>query len=382
MTQSTASTLAQVSAKAGCSPATVSRVLNNSGPVSRDVRKNVLKAVQESGYIPRRTPRGFRLNETLNMDRPENQHGLYEVILYRYSDTEQISAQNGRLQLGPSGKFSNDDLLSKSQSLTGDFYMHIISGVMDELACNSRRAMLQTSDDLLSPTILRAISQSDIGGVILLGEYADLLDQFMDHCTKPLVLIDIIHPGQADIITIDNLSGISQAMEHLFELGHRKIGYVGAPYNKSYEERWGAWQWMMAAAGLHVNKQWVYHGSHKIQDTSDGVREILKKADRPTAFVCASDWSALGVLRSAEQAQLSVPHQLSVIGFDDINAAAMVTPPLTTLHVPLREMGQHAARQILMSHYLNRPAFDTGVTMRLTPQLIIRNSTAGLSTAN
>lgn len=379
MSQSNASTLAQVSLKAGCSPATVSRVLNNSGPVSSDVRKNVLKAVQESGYIPRRPQRTFRKLDQLHQDRSDNLQDLFEVILYRCTPAERLTNDAGRLTIGPPSMITDEEVLTKNFSLTADFYMHIISGVMDELASTSRRAMLQTSDDLLSPTILRAINQNGIGGVILLGEYPEMLDEFMTKCNKPLVLVDIIHQGQADVITIDNMAGITQAMDHMLMLGHRKIGYIGSPFNKSYEERWVTWCWNMAGAGLPLNKKWVYHGSQKMQETAEGVYKMLNTPDRPTALICSSDLAALGVLRAAEQLQISVPQQLSVIGFDDINAAAMVTPPLTTLHVPLREMGQHAARQVLINHLFNRPSYDCGVTMRLTPKLVVRNSTAAVS---
>ncbi|HAI14012.1 MAG TPA: hypothetical protein DCM28_20070 [Phycisphaerales bacterium] len=376
MSQNNASTLAQVSAKAGCSPATVSRVLNCSGPVSGSVRENVLKAVKESGYIPRRTHKTLSSNSQVSIERKNNQHDLFEVVLYRCTPAERLTAESGKLTVGSSRMLTEKLLFSKNFTLTADFYMHIISGVMDELASASKRAMIQTSTDLMSLSLLKAVNQSEIGGVILLGEYPPKLDTFLEKCTKHVVLVDIIHPGIADIVTIDNMAGISLAMDHLIQLGHRKIGYVGAPFNKSYEERWVTWKWKMTGAGLSINNQWVYQGSNKIQDTTKGLQQMLSQTDRPTALVCASDWSAFGALRAAETLQIAIPEQISIIGFDDINAAAMVTPSLTTLHAPLREMGEQAARQILYNNLFNRSRHGTGVTTRLMPQLVIRNSTS------
>jgi DNA-binding LacI/PurR family transcriptional regulator len=382
MSQSTTSTLAHVSAKAGCSPATVSRVLNNSGPVSRDVRRNVLKAVQESGYVPRRPQRSGRNIDTVKMERIDQTQDLFEVILYRNSPMEHISADEGTLRLGPSSKVSSEEMLTQNYSLTADFYMHIISGIMDELADTSRRAMLQTTDDLGSPSLLKSVRNPGIGGVILLGEYSSDLDYFMQQCDKPLVLVDIIHPGHADVVTIDNMAGISMAMDHLLELGHRRIGYIGAPFNKSYEERWVTWQWKMTGAQLPVNPNWVYQGPESIHTTAKGVAEILQATDRPTALVCANDFAAMAVLRAAEYLRINIPSQLSVIGFDDINASAMVTPALTTLHVPLRNMGQQAARQMLISNLFSNSPREVGMTLRLQPQLIVRQSSDKPSSPN
>jgi DNA-binding LacI/PurR family transcriptional regulator len=90
----------------------------------------------------------------------------------------------------------------------------------------------------------------------------------------------------------------------------------------------------------------------------------------------------MAVLRAAEYLRINIPSQLSVIGFDDINASAMVTPALTTLHVPLRNMGQQAARQMLISNLFSNSPREVGMTLRLQPQLIVRQSSDKPSSPN
>ena len=207
------STLAQVSAKAGCSPATVSRVLNNTGTVSNAVRQNVLKAVKESGYTPRRNQRTVRqVVAAANPEALKMTGNLFEVILHRYSPMEQLLMHDGSVELGPASQVSGQEMLSEKYSLSSGFYMQIISGVMDELANAKRRAMLQACDDLSAPALIESINRSEIAGVVLMGEYSPNLPFFLDRCKKPVVLVDIIHSGIPDVVTTDNMAGIGMAM--------------------------------------------------------------------------------------------------------------------------------------------------------------------------
>lgn len=367
-------TLEEVGAKAGCSPATVSRVLNNSGPVSRSVRQSVLRVVQEAGYVPRRT----RKLAARSAPKGEIANGLVEVVLHRCTPTERVSSDADGMHFDPHvRKIDGETLLSNSYNLAADFYMRIIGGVMDELAAANRRALLQTTDSLMSPKLMAEINRAG-NRVLLLGEYSrdrGELDRFIERCESPLVLIDMIYNGRPDVVTIDNVTGVGLAMDHLLSLGHRDIGFVGAPSNPSFEERWIGFQWKMAAAGLPVRPQWLYHGLEHIENTAHGVEQILRQDRLPTAFVCVNDWHAMGVVRAAERCGVSVPGQLSVVGFDDVSAAGMITPPLTTLHVPLRQMGQQAVRQMLVNDLFDQSQRPEGCIIRLRPQLVVRQST-------
>lgn len=375
-------TLAQVSDLAGCSPATVSRVLNSSGPVREDVRKSVLAAVRETGYIHKRSKRKQpeKLSGKQFPSAVAATSGVVEVLLHRYTPMEIVKPDPHGLQVGPPTIVEGSKLVSESFRSSGtDFYLNIISGIMSQLADADRRTMLQTTSDLSSPSLITEINRKSNTGVILLGEYSEDLEQFISRCKVPMVLVDIIHPCPHDVVTIDNLSGITQAVKHLIDLGHRDIGYVGAPFNTSFAERWNSFRYQMAEHHLPVNMDWVYHGSEMIEATAKGVSEILRKKSRPTALVCASDWGAMGVLRAAEFCAMRVPDQLSVVGFDDVDAASMVTPALTTLSIPLHQMGRQAARQFLINDLYGTDVTRTrGVYIRVAPELVIRDSTRKL----
>ena len=375
-------TLAQVSSVAGCSPATVSRVLNSSGPVREDVRRTVLEAVRKTGYIHKPSKRKQPLKQSSKQASASivPSTGVVEVLLHRYSPMERVTSQADGLHVDPPAMVEGAKLVSENFRSSGtDFYLNIISGIMSQLADAGRRTMLQTTTDLTAPNLLGEINRKSNTGVILLGEYSPDIETFLSRCKVPLVLVDIIHPCPHDVVTIDNHAGISQSVDHLIELGHRDIGYVGAPYNASFAERWNSFRFQMTENNLKINEDWVYHGDEQIEPTAKGVASILKKTTRPTALVCANDWAAMGVLRAAESCAMRVPAQLSVVGFDDGDAASMVTPALTTLAIPLHQMGRQAARQFLINDlYGTDVARKRGACIRVAPELVVRGSTRSL----
>ncbi len=186
------------------------------------------------------------------------------------------------------------------------------------------------------------------GGVLLIGEYSPDLNRFIERCEHPLVLVDMLHDGESGVVTIDNFGGIGSVIDHLIELGHHDIGYVGGMDNPGYRERRVSFEWKMAYAGLPVRREWICEGAHPERDTREPVTEILKQSHRPTAFVCCNDWGALGVLRAAQGLGINAPQQLSIVGFDDNEGASFMTPALTTVHVSTEELGRRAAQLLLL----------------------------------
>src|SRR4029078_6241719 len=130
-------------------------------------------------------------------------------------------------------------------------------------------------------------------------------------------------------VTFDNLDGISKAFDHLYALGHRRIGCVAGPQEiVASRERCTAFCYKMAEKNLPVNAAWLYAGEQHIAPTQQWALKVLEK-NRPTAFICANDWMAIGVMKAAQQLGVSVPDELSVVGFDDVDAASFITPSLT-----------------------------------------------------
>lgn len=369
-------TVIDVSRRAGCSPATVSRVLNNSGPVSESVRQRVLQALAEEGYVrkdpPARTAKGNRPALTAVGN------GVVDVILCRRDSIERVSVSDDGVQVGPAVSPSPTSLRSPAYRLSNAFFQHIVDGVLQELREWKTPAIVQVTHDPASPDILADLGSADRRGVILIGEYSPSLPRFVEACPRPLVLVDLLHRGWPDVVAIDSRGGIAAAVEHLLELGHRDIGFLGGdPANAGNRERRISFCWQMAAAGLPVRQEWISEGSNHIEEATTRAAALLRQRQRPTALVCFNDCIALGALRAAQQIGLRVPEALSVVGFDDIDVAAFTTPPLTTVRVPTLLLGRYAAQQLLLRSASPQDTRDEGgCEILVRTELIVRESTA------
>lgn len=364
-------TVRDVGRHAKCSPATVSRAINNTAPVSDEVRRNVLEAMRKLGYAPR--PQRPRNGHASSVGSPVS--GIASVVLYRHADMERLLIRDGDVLLRHAEHVPPQGILSKTLRLSVDFYMHIISGVVEELSAHGVDSSLRIVDDLESPALIAELGQPDRCGAILLGESGGVLEPLLAACPRPLVLVDILHPFWPDVVTTDNDAGIGLAVDHLVALGHRRIGFVGCSENPSYQERRAAFEHRIITLGLTCRPEWRYDGRQRIEDAIEGVLPMLRAGNRPSAIVCVADFLAIGVLRAARRCGLAVPQELSVVGFDDIDAASLMEPPLTTVRVPVHEMGRRAARQLLQAVQFGAPPHDVGCTLRLHPTLVQRAST-------
>jgi LacI family transcriptional regulator len=368
-----ANTVAEIGRLAGCSSATVSRAMNNSGSVSASTRAAVLRALREVQYIPKAAKRRAKGASMRGTDRE-----LIEIVLHRHTPTEQVTFAAGGMEVGPLSEFPDEEeSFAKPRRVGTSFYRRMIDGAVEELSHWGHRAVLQLNHDLASPSLLKDVNLPDRRGVLLFGEYSTDLSWFIQRCQHPLVLVDLIHDGWPDVVTTDNMMGVSAAFDHLHALGHRKIGFtVKNDGVVAFAERFLAFKMKMAEVALQVNPSWVYTGSNHIEMTAKGVQEILSQPDRPTAFVCSNDCAALAVLRAANNLGIRVPQDLSVVGFDDEESASMVTPALTTVRVPVEQMGRQAVRQLMIQLHAAEGPNAMGCRVRLLPELIVRQSTA------
>ena len=362
-------TVTEVGRRAGCSIATVSRVLNNSGPVSLKTRETVLKAIRETQYLSTRAAK--QAGGTMR----RMSGGVVEIIQHRHSPMEPVSMAGGALRIGPPTSPDAVQPLSERSALTNAFHRHIVDGAIEELSHWGYRAQLRMNTNLVAPDLLADLNGPDRNGVMLIGEYSPDIASFVSQCLHPLVLVDIIHHGPADVITTDNFVGIGLAVDYLLSLKHRDIGFVGMQSDvRGFAERHSAFKLKMIEAGLPVHPEWQYEGEDHIETTADSVRRILSLSSRPTALLCANDCYALGVVRAASGLGIRIPKDLSVVGFDDVDFAAMVTPPLTTVRVPVQEMGRQAVRQLMISMQRGTTTRQLGCHVRLMPELVIRQS--------
>ncbi len=371
-----AATVIDVSRKAGCSPATVSRVINGTGPVSEHVRKRVLRAMEEEGYVPRESPRRVRRTRALLPSATGAE--IVQIIFCRQDELERVSVTDRGVEVAPLEVASEEAIKSPAYRMTNAFYQHILDGVLAELGEWKVQATVQVIGNLLEKDLLDIVNNSDRRGVILLGKYDHQMEEFVSACAHPLVLIDAEHRGWPDVVGIDHADGIARATRHLLELGHVDIGYLGgSPANYGNRVRRDAFVAEMKAAGRSVREEWISEGTNHIEEAAARAAELLKRQLRPTALICFNDFIALAALRAAQRVGLNVPQDLSLIGFDDIDLAAFTTPALTTVRVPTEELGRHAARQVLIrSAATSNPRQQRGCEVRVWTELIVRGTTA------
>lgn len=221
---------------------------------------------------------------------------------------------------------------------------------------------------------------SRLGGTLIDGAVLVTPRAAVDDVAVPVVAIDPEAGPGAVTVDSDDLGGAVLATEHLLGLGHRRIAFVGGPpdvYQWSREREQGFRQ-AMAAAGVPVDEGHVVADPYDSGRTADTLRALLSGSDRPTAVVTAYDVSAIATLEVARDLGLSVPEDLSVVGFGDIPEAARAEPPLTTVDQSIQEMGATAVR--LLTRMLDGPdaegpgADETPV--RLPTRLVLRRSTA------
>lgn len=346
-----ASTGEQIARMAGYSNSTVSRVLNNSGTVSDETRKSILEAVRASGTVPRILgPRRL----TRSRQKPEALSGLIDVVMIRHA-----TRQNAFFD--PQNRFANS------------YFRHLVDAVIQQMQGVGYHAIVRVCEQ---PP--EQLATHDAAAMLLLGDYRQGLESYVRGRRHPVVSFIAAEDGTLiDYVGIDNLSGISAGFDHLWQLGHRKIGYIaGSQLARVMRDRYAAYRLKLADAGLPLRSEWVFVGHCDRAEDEAAAEEILRHPDRPTAMLCCYDGAAIAVRRAAETLGLSIPDDLSVVGFDDQGLEELFSPPLTTVRVPVMQMAKHAV-DLLMMRLRQEPEGQLDPCgVRVMPTLIVRKSTA------
>jgi LacI family transcriptional regulator len=367
-----------VAKKAGVSTATVSRVLNDIGPFSKDTKKSVLAAIKELNYVPRGS--GTKKNKSSNGNIKSS--GTLALIFCFGLDPERIQMGADGLEVNRSGKVSPDLFLSEDQGYESSFYRSISKGVIEEARIHGFKTITLSIDknNFVESALIQTLIEDGADGVLLAGEHPENIAELLKKCPIPVVMVDIIANEGSIEVTTDNIEGIILAFEHVYSLGHRDIGFAMTMDIPEYCERYNAFAYKMAETKLPINDQWVYKGQNHVLEVGKWTEEMLQNPDRPTAFLCTNDFAALGILRGAINAGLKVPEDLSIVGFDDIDTAQLVTPALTSVRVCKEEIGKVSVRELLMNlKNGTNPKEGPQCRMRISPTLIERKSTASIN---
>jgi LacI family transcriptional regulator len=301
-------TIRSVADEAGVSPATVSRVFNDTAPVEQSTRERILDAADRLGYVPNATARSLSTKKT-------NTFG----VLLPY--------------------------------LTGEYFPEVIRG-LDQTAQEHDRFLLlssshHTSDDLRRA--LRSMYGRVDGLVLMLPQLA--AEDFKEHLPEdvPVVLLNCA-PGDHDfhVLSIDNQEGGRLATQHLIEQGHQRIGIItGGSANYEARERLAGYHAAMKEAGLSPKDEWIAAGDFSRESGKDAIRQLLEVEPRPTAVFASNDSMAMGAIHALRDQGLSVPEDVAIIGFDDLPSAKDFTPPLSTVHARMGDLGEEAVSMLM-----------------------------------
>ena len=331
-------TIRDVAREAGVSVTTASRALNGNALVNSETAARILKVVEELGFSPSPAARRLSLGRTLTV-------GVVVSFLTRPQAAERIRGIDAVL-----GDSEFDLVIYNVESLQKrDHYLATL--------LNSHRA-----DGLL---------------IVSLPPPADAI-WALARSPVPIVFIDVHVDAVAAMPRVvgDDVAGGAIAARHLLELGHRRIGFIGDAANNPFgftssQHREAAFLRELSRSGVTVPSRWIGHGAHGRYEARNLAHAMLAGADRPTAVFAASHTQALGVLAAAHEAGLNVPDDLSVIGYDDVEAADYVG--LTTIRQHLFESGRRGA-EILLAEIDERT--DNTPLVQLRPELVVRGTTA------
>ncbi len=331
------STINDVARLAGVSKKTVSRVINDSPLVRPDTRERVQALMQQIGYAPDPQARGLAFRRSfligLVYDNPTAQY----IVNMQYGALDALRNTGFELVVHPCD--------SKSEGY--------IQGI---------RAFVQ---------------RQKLFGVILIprvSEDQDLADALRDMEVRYVRIASIALDEPSRMLqTHDRLAGVEVA-NYLESLGHRHLALITGPHRyRSSIERGGGFIDGLAKRGIQLSTDCVYEGGYTFESGVAGAERLLQRTPRPTAIFACNDEMAAGVYKAALRMGLSIPGDLSVVGYDDSPLASQLWPALSTIHLPIRDLGRQAA-QILLA---GEPALRgprPAPSMAVTPHLSVRDS--------
>ena len=306
-------TIKDVARRAGVAVSTVSLVINGKAKVSEKTRKKVLRAIKELNYHPRRVARGLVTRHTGNI-----------------------------------GFILTHDHFSQSEP----FYTKIFLGTEFEARKLDYYILLTTVDREFHgrESIPRFLLERNVDGVIFAGTTPDALFWYVRD-RVPHIFVDY-YPKEtkATAVVIDNFDGGYQAVSHLVQLGHRSIAFLGGEMDHpSLSERYEGYKKALADHGISYDTRLVV-ANEAYAGNEQGYRatcRLLEDGIKFTGVIAGNDAMAVGCIRCLRDHKINVPADVSIVGFDDIEAAVLSRPTLTTIRVPKEEMGALAARRLV-----------------------------------
>ena len=301
-------TLKDIAEKANVSTMTVSRAIKNSGYVNKETRKRIEEAIEEFNYRPNALAQSLVTRKTNNVliIVPDIENFFFAEMI---KGSERILRKNGiNVLFGDSS-----GRINREKSLVNLGMSKIVDGI---IVCVPR------SDD----------------------EYLKMVSREI-----PLVVVDRkVRFAEVSHVYLDNWSGAVKAIDYLIGKGHKKIGLIEGPENiLANLRRKEGFVSALTKHGIPVNEEYIYVGDFSFEDGRDAFNYFSKLSNPPTAVFATNDVMALGFIQQAQENNVSIPEDFSIIGFDNILISKLINPQLTTINHPKNDMGEFAAYTLL-----------------------------------
>lgn len=328
-------TIKDVARAAGVSPSTVSRVVRNSGYVSEKARAAVLEAIERLGYHPNAVARSMTQQRT-------------QTIGVVISD------------------------------IANPFFPSVVRGLDDVAHSNGYKLIVCNSDEdpAKEREAVHVLLSRQVDGLVVASTGGAVQD--LSTALKrgvPVVLLDrIIRLPGADAVGINNTEAAYQAVRHLLQLGHRRIGIILGPQHvHTSRARLAGYVKALREYGVEPDPELQWYGDFKETGGYAGTQALLALRDRPTALFTTNNLTTTGALIALREADISFPDEIALVGFDDIPWARIVRPALTVVEQPTYLLGTTAA-QLLFARLNGRETSPLGRTIQLQANLVVRES--------
>ncbi len=318
-----------VAAAARVDTSVVSRVLSGDATlnVRPETRRRVLDAVRELGYRPNATARALKTARTMAI-----------------------------------GMLLPD--------LTNPVYAEIARGAEERASAAGYVLLMATG----AAATRRAILEDRVDGLLYAIATTENLADVLPAATLPSLLVNRREPGAGPSVVVDDEAGVATAVRHLIDLGHTRIAHIGGPRAvDTARRRLSGYLGVMRERGLPTPPELVVEARFDELGGATAASRLLRLQPRPTALVAGNVTAAIGALAAVRDAGLGVPADISVIGFHDVPLAPYLSPPLTTVRMPLAELGSQAVDSLLAM--IDGQAVDD-VVVAAAPELVLRGSCA------
>jgi LacI family transcriptional regulator len=332
------STILDVAKLAGVSTATVSRVINSPETVREATRKKVRNAMDVCRYKYNALARGFATKKS-------NTIGL---IIPNINNPVFAESTRGIQDYADS---------NKTQIILGNTYYQYEK----------------------EEGVINTLKEKQVDGFIITttNPKGAVLNSLQEEKIPFVLLYSTLRKGPYSAVGVDNFQGGYLATEHLVNLGHRRIGMVAGTFSVSDRSlhRWHGYRQCLKKYNISYDNKLLSQTDYSLPGGKIAMKKMLALQEPPTAVFCSNDYLALGAMKGARECGLSLPQDMSIVGFDDIQIASYVVPGLTTIHQPAYEMGQLGAELLfrLMDEKSGKP-----VQKMLVSSLVVRGSTHGV----